>query len=285
LSIVRSCCRIAAVAALRDRAWQDVQVFDSDATPLAQGITATPSPYIVVYTDDDDTGDIEARSIAESGHRSLSLVIEVGIAAALPALPGDEINGPRVMIPATDAAYEIALDVLDRQAGHALLLDPRSTWGSIFRELVPEVISMQSRRGGSSEKGVRWAARQRTYIVRPIMDPTPGFALPATHPVAMFLAAANAAAPALGIGGAAQIIADAISQTNDWSWRQVQSLLGLTEIEVEAIGIAPAVDIGDIEAPVFEQGYLVDEDRPPDEPPAQVPPIPADWPPIPIDWE
>lgn len=247
MSIVRSCIRIAAVAALRVRTWNDVIVLDSDNRPIELGIKETPAPYIVVFTDEDDLTDIEGREIVAAS-RSLSLVIEFGMAAPLPAIEGQMI---RSATPPTDAAYELTLDALDRQIINALVHDPRSSWGEIFRNLALRIPTVTGRRGGSAEKGVRWAARQRIFMIEPILDPVPGDPLMDNHPVARFLTAVDAAPEELDLAGAAGFIREMLSSDHDWSWRKAQAWLGLTIEEVRGIGVAPAVITDDIEAPAL----------------------------------
>ena len=73
MSLIRSCIRVCAVAALRDRLWQSVKVYDSDNTPLEDAVKETPQPYATVYTDDDDGTDTEAHDL-ESGADRKSVV-------------------------------------------------------------------------------------------------------------------------------------------------------------------------------------------------------------------
>src|SRR4029077_9837471 len=124
--------------------------------PLAAAILADPTPYIVVYTDDDDRDEIQGFDLL-GAKRTLVIVIEFGLAAALP--PSD--GGPAMRIPATDGAFELALDIIERQIVDALVHDPLSAWGALWRNLVMRFdLKTSSKRGGSSEGGSRWAARQ-----------------------------------------------------------------------------------------------------------------------------
>lgn len=252
MSIVRACIRVAAVAALRDRGWADVKVFDSDNRPFEAGIKEEPAPYVVVFTDDDNQNEVEGRDVAGSA-RSLSLVVEFGIAAPLPALATDEDppNTIRVAVPPTDAAYELTLDAIDTAVVNALILDPRSAWGEIIRDLAPRIMSVTGRRGGAADKGVRWAARQRIFEIEPIIDPAPGVVLGENHPISKFLAAVAAAPEALDVAGAGTFIEKMLSTSQDWTWRVAQASLGLTVEEVRGIGVAPAVITDDTEAPAL----------------------------------
>lgn len=247
MSLVRSCVRICAVAALRDRLWESVDVYDSDNTPLVDAVQQKPHPYVTVYTDDDDGADIEARDI-ESGSRTLTMVIEFGIAAPMPAAAEGE--GPTVAVPQTDASYELVIDSLDRQIGHALFTDPRSSWGEHLRRMVLSIRSISRKRGGATEKGVRFAARQIVFQLQVLADPVPGVVLNPKSPILLFLDAAEAADPKLDIAKAVPFLRSEVNITADWSWRQAQALLGLTREEVEGIGLAPAVITDDVEAPL-----------------------------------
>jgi hypothetical protein len=231
MSIIRSCLRLATVAALRDKTWAETRVLDSDNGPLEAAIRAEPTPYIVCFTDDDDRDEIEGFDLL-GAKRVLVLVIEFGLAAALP--PSD--GGPTMRIPATDGAFELALDIIERQIINALVHDPTSTWGALWRDIAMRFdLKTSSKRGGSSEGGSRWAARQLLLNVDPIADPPAGVVLSEQHPVSRFLVAARRD----GFGGAADLIEAALPTVAASSWRQAQAWLGLTEFSVRALGLGP----------------------------------------------
>jgi hypothetical protein len=240
VSIVRSCVRLATVAARRDKTWAETRVLDSDNGPLEAAIKAEPTPYIVVYSDDDDRDEIQGFDFI-GAKRTLLIVIEFGLAAAL--TPSD--GGPTMRIPATDGAFELALDILERQIINALVHDPTSTWGALWHDLARRFdLKASSKRGGSSEGGSRWAARQLLLHVDPIADPPPGVVLPDAHPVPCFLAAVRAAdadGSLVGFGGAADLIEAALPTVNAPDWRQAQAWLGLTEFDARALGLGPPV--------------------------------------------
>jgi hypothetical protein len=234
MSIVRSCLRLATVAALRDKTWAETRVLDSDNGPLEAAILADPTPYIVVYTDDDNREEIEGFDLL-AAKRTLVIVIEFGLASAL--APSD--GGPAMRIPATHGSFELALDIIERQIINALVHDPLSVWGALWRDLAMRFdLKTSSKRGGSSEGGSRWAARQLLLHVDPVADPPAGVPFPDDHPVPLFLVAARAA----GFGGAADLIAaELIAPTAPAlpTWREAQAWLGLTEPAVRGLGLGP----------------------------------------------
>jgi hypothetical protein len=239
MSIIRPILRMCAVAALRERTLAEGRVFDSDNTPLAEALIRKPEeakPYITVYTDEDTRPGVSGRDIY-AAERNLSLVLEIGAASAV--VTGK--LGVMLQIPATDAGLELSVDIVESQALAALVGDPESRWGELFRRMVLRIERVQGQRGGSAEHGSRWAARQIILICDVIADAPPGVPQPAV--VRDFLAAARAAPSELGLAGAAEIIERALDPTMALTWRQAQAWLGLTEQGVRATGIAPPLGV------------------------------------------
>jgi hypothetical protein len=239
MSIIRPILRMCAVAALRERTLAEGRVFDSDNTPLAEALIREPEeakPYITVYTDEDTRPGVSGRDIY-AAERNLSLVLEIGAASAV--VTGK--LGVMLQIPATDAGLELSVDIVESQALAALVGDPESRWGELFRRMVLRIERVQGQRGGSAEHGSRWAARQIILICDVIADAPPGVPQPAV--VRDFLAAARAAPSELGLAGAAEIIERALDPTMALTWRQAQAWLGLTEQGVRATGIAPPLGV------------------------------------------
>jgi hypothetical protein len=239
MSIIRPILRMCAVAALRERTLAEGRVFDSDNTPLADALIREPEeakPYITVYTDEDARPAISGRDIY-AADRNLSLVLEIGAASAVVT----EKDGVILQIPATDAGLELSVDIVESQALAALVGDPQSRWGELFRRIVLRIERVQGQRGGSAERGSRWAARQIILICDVIADAPPS--APQAAVVRDFLAAARAAPPQLGLAGAAEIIERALDPTVALTWRQAQGWLGLTEQGVRATGIAPPLGV------------------------------------------
>ena len=246
MSIVRACIRLATVAALRDRLWP-ADILDSDNRPLEEAVTQEPRPYVVVFTDDDDYEDIAGNEVTAAA-RTLLLVIEFGIAAPIPR---NDDKGPKVEIPATDGTFELVLDSLDRQIMNALVHDSASAFGEHWRRLIGRVLRLNGKRGGSAEKGARWAVRQRIFHIEPLIDPVPGATLEASHPIMTFLDAAEHARADLDIAPAVPLLRAMLDAAPALSWRLAQQWLGARQEAIRGIGLAPpdVVLADDKEAP------------------------------------
>ena len=255
MSLVRSCIRIAAVMALQGRTWAEATVYDSRNTPLDEAMRQENRPFITVFTDTDKktvTGmDVNCAD------RELSVVFEIGIAGPVAK---QEEGGPAVAIPATDRAFERAIDVLEWQVERALFHDPSNPWGELFRQLVTEVSEAEAARAGEAERGVRWAARYVSYQCDTIADPVSGKPLDDDHPVKRFIAMAKATTKPELID-AADLIEAQISGAAVPSWRQAQATLGLTEQGVRGIGIGPPYATPDTLTKVALVGFEPQGDR------------------------
>src|SRR5579871_5272872 len=150
MSIIRACLRLATVAALRDRTWAETRVYNSNNAPLAAALESATAPYIVVYTDDDARDGVEGLDLFGSD-RFINLSIAFAVAGPVKAVEG----GSSIDFPATDAGYEMVLDLIESQIIAALVHDPQSTWGEIWRQLATHIgAEARSRRGASAEGGV-----------------------------------------------------------------------------------------------------------------------------------
>jgi len=228
--------RLCTVAALRDRTWAENRIFDSENAPLDQSIQREPTPYMVVYTDDDEREEIEGFDLL-GANRVLAVIVAFGLACAVDANEG----GPAIRIPATDGGFEMAIDMIERQIVHALLHDPFYPWGELWRQLATKLsLRAMSKRGGSAEGGARWAARQLVLHVDTIAEPPAGVVLRDDHPIKVFIAAARAS-PIRGMPGAADMIEKSLATTAVSSWRQAQAWLGLTDHAARALGLGPPV--------------------------------------------
>lgn len=229
MSLIRPVLRMCAVGALMNSTWAEGRVYDSDNTPLAEVLAGDTKPYIVVFTDDDLRPDVIGRDVF-GATRNLTLILEFGVAAA--------IDGA-VQIPATDAGMEATIDILETQAMAAMLEEPRNPWGELVRRMILRVVRMQSKRGGSAERGSRWAARQVTLVCDVISDPAPGEVMAEGHAVRDFVTLAEGMSPMLP---AAQIIISLLNNSPAPEWRQIQAKLTLTKAGVQGIGEAPIID-------------------------------------------
>jgi hypothetical protein len=245
MSLLRPIIRCAAVGALRDRTWAQERVYDSDLTPLATAVFGGPAkPYIVCYTDADDLNPVDGIAEVYSGaNRTLSLAIEIGVASAVRNTNGDIT----IKFAATDSGMEWACDVCSAQAIAALVGDPQSKWGEIFKRLITNVRRIPSRRGGMSTQGVRFAARRLVFQVQPMWDFTPGVVPSPKHPVWDFINLARAE-PLANQVDVATIVESLMTTQTAPDWRIAQAQLGITKEDVLALNIGPLPTV-DEEAP------------------------------------
>jgi hypothetical protein len=235
VSLLRPILRSTAVAALRDRTWAADRVYDSDLTPLATAVYGgPPQPYIVVYTDLDDLNPVDnIAKIYASDNRILSIAIEIGIATAVRSTT---TNNLIIQFAATDSGMELACDCVAAQALSALIGDPQSQWGELFKRMVTKVRRIPSRRGGMSQQGVRFAARRVVLQVQPLWDFVPGQRPPDKHPVWDFINLARAN-PQDNVADVAGIVEGLINITSSPDWRIAQAQLGLTEWGVRILNV------------------------------------------------
>jgi hypothetical protein len=237
MSLLRPILRATAVAALRDRTWAADRVYDSDLTPLATAVYGgPPAPYIVVYTDLDDLNPVDnIGKIYASDNRILSIAIEIGVATA--------IRGPNnnliIQFAATDSGMEWACDCVAAQALAALIGDPQSQWGELFKRMITKVRRIPSRRGGMSQQGVRFAARRVVLQIQPLWDFVPGQRPYDKHPVWDFIALARAN-PQDNVVDVAGIIEGLIDIQSSPDWRIAQAQLGLTKEGVLILNVPTA---------------------------------------------
>lgn len=280
MSLLRPIIRCAAVGALRDRTWAQERVYDSDLTPLATAVFGGPAkPYIVVYTDSDDLNPVNGvAEVYANDNRTLSLAVEIGVASAV----RNSQNDITIKFAATDSGMEWACDVCAAQAIAALVGDPQSKWGEIFKRLITTVRRIPSRRGGMSAQGVRFAARRLVFQVQPMWDFVPGMVPSPKHPVWDFITLARAE-PMANQVDVATIVEDLMTKDTAPDWRIAQAQLGITEADILALNIGP-LPTQDEEPPVdpMDENEFVpplldvtvygrDESDPVEEPPKPAP--------------
>lgn len=166
MSLIRTAIRIALVRALLNATPAEDRVFDSRIAEIDQAAVEGRKPFIVVTTDDQE-GEVEGRGLLSSD-QILDVVIETAIATRI-VLSEDEDEG-EIVIPDTDAGYELALDIICRRITRTVQFGG-GEWGDIFRELVPAFTNMIVRRGADTRSGTKFAARQIVISCRPIFDP------------------------------------------------------------------------------------------------------------------
>jgi hypothetical protein len=235
MSIIRMLTRLTAVAALRGKTWADDRVFDSDNTPLSRQLVQNESakPYIVVYTDTDNRMEIQSTDLT-SIRREMSLVLEIGVASKIEGPTGEA----QITTPPTDEGMEIALDMVEQQALDSLLGDPQSEWSELLKTLIMKIDRVVCQRGASTERDRRWAARQLTLVCDTVSDLPRGVAVPASHPIRMFIDVAKSH-PEAGMDHAGEICAALVNRSEAPQWEQVQATIGVRRLGLRAIGMAP----------------------------------------------
>jgi len=232
--------------------------------------------------------------VHSGNNRTLSIAVEVGVASAI----RNSKNNIVIQFAATDSGMEWACDVTSSQAIAALVSDPRSQWGELFKRMVTQIRRIPSRRGGMSQQGVRFAARRLVFQVQPMWDFVPGQVPSLKHPVWDFIKLARAQ-PLINQVDVAGIVEGLMIKDPSPNWRIAQAQLGLTQAGIIALnaGIplgAPFDDPTTVDpdefTPVLTELTVADGDQPPGEqtstgpitaPPPEPPP-PAETPAYPI---
>jgi len=229
VSLIRPIIRACAVGALRNKTWAQERVYDSDMTPLAEAVLGKASkPYICVYTDNDDMMTVGGKAeLYDPRLRRIQVSAEIGVASAVhdPAPTGPIV----IKFAATDQGQEWACDLIESQALGALVGDPNSAWGDLFKRFIHKVHRMTRRRGGQAGTGIRYAARRVVFLCEPLLyDFVPGTRPSPTNPVWDFIRLCKSS-PAVGqvdIGGLVENFL--VSPTeNAPDWRIAQAMLGL----------------------------------------------------------
>lgn len=234
MSLCRLALRHCAVKALTGQTIVGANVADSDfgaldLTPDGQLSTDRDRPFVLIYTDESTATETDMRGLRQNG--ALDFVIEYGVASAMTEI--DPETGESVIagvnIPATDANFEAALDIMDRQV--MAVLAGAEGWAELWRGLIDRVEKIERRRRASADDGLRIAARQTRITVSAKADPAMGQALADTSIWARFLAAVadDPIAPMVQVmlGTAAP------------SWQSVVRGRGMTIGEIAAAGVSP----------------------------------------------
>lgn len=185
MSIGRIALRIATIEALRGNTSVKDNVLDSEIGSIDVGADESlrinqEKPFISVYTDGAKADDLgSGRRLWVNG--LTELLIETGIAASMTET--DRESGESTIIgigvPATDSAFELFLDVVDRQAVSALM-DPDNVWAEIWRGLVSNIAKVERRRTADAETGTRMAAHQQCIVCEVLPDPVYGASIAPT---------------------------------------------------------------------------------------------------------
>lgn len=254
MSLARLAMRLAAARALKGATLAGDRVFDSAIDPIDQTIAETRQPVLIVYTDDQEA-QITGRDLMHSSV-SCELVIEAAIAARVEVpMPDGEGGETSIVIPHTDEGMELVLDIIEHQAVAALTRE-RSDWSRVWMKLVPKITKRLSRRGASSEKGVRFAARQITITCDLIEAPTDGGPVPAGGTWADLLAVMGADPQ---LGPIADMLRAEIEGDTLADWRRAANMLGIELETADAIGLGPVLDLTD--DPELLQAVVIRDER------------------------
>lgn len=192
MSLARIALRMSAVEALRGKTLVEDNVLDSQISALdvgADGNTRTDqeAPFISVYTEGGLVDRPNGRaSLLQPGHTDV--LFEYGITTAMTEV--DDATGESTVIqgiPATDAAFELYLDVVGRQIVNALT-DPANEWAAIWRALSKDTHRIVRRRTSDAASGTRIAAHQLVVTLDLLQEPQKGAPRDAACPYMKFLA-------------------------------------------------------------------------------------------------
>ncbi|RAI01104.1 hypothetical protein DLJ53_17975 [Acuticoccus sediminis] len=161
MSLVRAAIRIAAMEAIYNRTSARENVSDSDMGVIDQieAGTQDKAPFIVVYTDD-------------STEDEVSLVFETAVLASVSGFDDDGNPVTENINPITDGQMERLIDTIEWQIRMALR-DPGNPWANILESLSTKLDDDYRSLRASEAKTTRFAARQLTMKLRPLIEPTP----------------------------------------------------------------------------------------------------------------
>ena len=253
MSLTRLVMRLAAARALRDRTLAGARVFDSAVDPIDQTIAENRKPLLVLTTDEHEA-DITGRDLSGDGQRC-DLVIELAIAARVEVPARDGQGGQiTIAIPHTDEGMELTLDMMEHQVITALSRDD-SAWSRAWMKLVPRVTRRLSRRGASSENGVRFAARQLVLTCDLVDTPAVGTDIPPGTAWGEVLALMDADQTLAPI---AAMLREQIEGEDVPDWARTAQMLGVPLEVMDQLGVLPTLDAqGD---PVTMDAVIFDEE-------------------------
>lgn len=280
VGMLRPIMRVIAAAALRDQTWAGARVYDTDNRPFAEAILEQQNikalPYITVFTENDTRRSIEiANSLYTPEGRTLQLSIETGVASVVrihenaPGMPGASgasgASGPGQLVlkfEPSDQAMEIAVDIIEGQIIAALFGNPRSKWGDLFKQMF-RVMSTDSRRGASSTRGTKYAARRMTFTLQPnVYDLVPGVLVQEGHIIHTFLKEIDNS-PEAGFDDAAVIIRTMLETVAAPTWRQAQAYLGLDTAAIQTLAVpGTLLPVPDMEVPPLDYSDRANEFAP-----------------------
>ena len=238
MSISRLAIRAVTKKALSGRTLAGARVYDSSVDPIDLQARENRQPFITVYTDDHSRS-ITGRDLM-MGEEECQLILEVAVAAQVSVpVPAEHGGGVEeaIVIPATDAGLEQTLDLIGYQAFKELMTGT-TVWAGLWREFAFRVKKIDTRRGASSDSGVRIAARQIAVSLEMISDPTPGEALSGTWESVL-----AAFEDDDELDGIAAVIRYAVVGEGDMTPEAIEAgRFGLNPETIDQLGIAPVRD-------------------------------------------
>jgi hypothetical protein len=237
MSLTRLAMRLAAARALLDRTLAGPRVFDSAVDPIDQTIAETRQPLIVLTTDEHEL-EVTGRDLGSGNHRC-ELVIEIAIASRVEVPASDGDGGQiTIAIPHTDEGMELTLDIMEHQVVRALTRDD-TAWSRVWMKLVPRVTQRLSRRGASSENGIRFAARQLVLTCDLVDTPVAGGTIAPNSAWGDVLVLMEADPILANI---ASLLRAEMDGTPLADWRRAAETLGVPLEVADQIGIGPVAD-------------------------------------------
>lgn len=238
MSLAALAIRACAFLTLYGRTYAEDRVFDSTLQVIDELRRDAPLPFITVAIDEAEGSPTDHNLLAST--ETIALVIEVGIGRQVEVEGADD----RIRLPLTDPGLEWALDLVSYQI--VALLTSDTGWGDLFRRFVMRYRSVVRLRGGMTEAGDRFAARQIVLELAPISDPDMGILPAAGDPFADFIAALRTVDavthPDLAIyPDLADALEAAILATELDPWARAAARLGIARESAYALGVVPVV--------------------------------------------
>lgn len=256
-SLVGMALRLSARRLLDGATFAGGRVHDSAIAPIDHMVEAgNDEPFIVISTEDEEATGISARDVT-GGDRKIDLVIEVAIAHSVSAQPeaeGDDAPGPEIVVPATDAGFEVSLSLIGRQAMRALFEQKDSPWDLLFKRFCLGVEKISNRRGVGNKDGARFAARQIILTINCLQEPHFGHEPAEGEPWGDLLARIEADTE---LAPLAPLIRQSVTGKPEIAaWDRGRSDQGLTDEAAERIGITAPGDLAAEEPPVAAEGDM-----------------------------
>jgi hypothetical protein len=232
-SLVSMALRLSARRLLDGATFAGERVHDSAIAPIDHMVEAgNDEPFIVISTEDEEASSIQGRDVT-GGHRKIDLVIEIAIAHAVAA---QSEAGPEIVIPSTDAGFEVSLSLIGRQVMRALFEQKDSPWDLLFKRFCLGVEKITNRRGVGNKDGARFAARQIILTLDCLQEPYFGHEPAEGEPWGDLLAQIEGDAE---LAPLAPLIRQSVTGKPDISaWDRPRSDQGLTDEATARIGLA-----------------------------------------------